>query len=177
MSELRPPLSTVSHGHSAAPLRVDVAEMKCAAGPGTSLRTHALGSCIGLTVWDPEARVGGLLHYMLAKPHDKEEAREFPYMYAVSGIPALFRAVSELGAKRERLIACAAGASEFLGEDSSLSIGKRNRAILSKLFIHNCIVLHAEDTGGNQARQMQLDVGTGIVTLRVQNEERVLWRP
>lgn len=169
-------IQTYTNGSKPVQLRVDVAEMRCG-GPAGTIRTHALGSCIGLTVWDPETHIGGMLHYMLATPHDKEEAREFPYMYAVSGVPALFRAVDELGAKRERLIACVAGASEFLGEESTFSIGRRNRAALRKLFFNNCIVLHAEHTGGSVARQMSLELDTGIVTLCIQNEERVLWRP
>lgn len=29
------------------------------------LVTYALGSCIAVVVWDPVAKVGGLLHFML----------------------------------------------------------------------------------------------------------------
>ena len=32
---------------------------------GDTLITHALGSCLGLTIYDPVAKVGGLLHAML----------------------------------------------------------------------------------------------------------------
>ena len=156
---------------------VGVADLKLATGPTGSITTHALGSCIGLTVYDPETHVGGMLHYMLAAPKDKEKARQKPAMYAVSGIPLLFREAYELGAAKERLIVCAAGASEILDDRAGFSIGKRNRTMLRKLFWKNGIVLHAEDTGGNVARHMTLDLATGQVTVRIKSEETVLWRP
>ena len=33
--------------------------------PEDVLITYALGSCVGVAIYDPVARVGGLLHYML----------------------------------------------------------------------------------------------------------------
>ena len=44
---------------------------------GDLLITHALGSCLGLMVFDPVAQVGGLLHAMLplSKVNPEKEAR------------------------------------------------------------------------------------------------------
>ena len=158
-------------------LIVAVADMKVGTGPEGTITTHGLGSCIGLTVYDPVNHVGGMLHYMLAQARDKDEAAAKPAMYAVSGIPALFRSAYELGAKQERLVVCAAGASEILDDRTGFSIGKRNRSMLRKLFWKNGIVLHAEDTGGRVARQITLDLDTGRVTVRIKSEEAVLWQP
>ena len=44
---------------------VCVADMKIAAGADDSIITHALGSCLGITVYDPQVRVGGMFHVML----------------------------------------------------------------------------------------------------------------
>ena len=44
---------------------VSVADMKVSANPGDTLVTYALGSCLGITVYDPVAHVGGMLHVML----------------------------------------------------------------------------------------------------------------
>ena len=97
-------------------------------------------------------------------------------MYAVAGVPALFDAVSELGAKTGRLVVCAAGGSEILCDQGGFSIGQRNRTMLRKLFWKNGIALHAEDCGGSVSRHMALDLETGRVTVHIKNEESVLWQ-
>jgi chemotaxis protein CheD len=154
---------------------VGVADMKCLAEAEGRIVTHALGSCIGLTVYDPVAKVGGMLHYMLAQPRDREKAAQNPYMYALSGIPALFRTIYELGVDRKRLIVCAAGGAVILDDQAGFSIGKRNHTILRKLFWKNGIVLHGEDCGGNVARHMYLDMKTGVVTVTIRGEEKAIW--
>ncbi len=58
------------------------------------LATYALGSCIGLSVYDPKAAVGGLLHYMLPDSAiDPARSRQNPYMFADTGIPKLLEQV------------------------------------------------------------------------------------
>ena len=157
------------------PIVVGVAELRSASAPEV-LATHALGSCIGVTVWDPVTRVGGLLHYMLATPSDRAKAEQARAMYAVSGVPALFREVYALGAVKERLIVCAAGGAGILADSVGFDIGKRNQAILRRLFIKNGIALHAEDVGGSDARHLYLDLSTGTVTVRINNKEHTLWQ-
>lgn len=154
---------------------VRVADMKCGQATGYII-THALGSCIGLTVWDPVTRVGGMLHYMLAQPSDRAKAERAPYMYGVSGVPALFREVYALGGEKSRLIVCAAGASEILDDKVGFGIGKRNHTVLRKLFWKNGIALHGEDIGGSVARHLTLDLATGTVKVRIKNEDRILWQ-
>lgn len=157
------------------PTIVGVAELRCQVGQG-SLVTHALGSCIGLTIWDPVTRVGGLLHYMLATPRERAKAEQARAMYAVSGVPALFREAYALGAVKERLIVCVAGGAEILADTVGFDIGKRNRAILRRLFCKNGIAMHAEDVGGSHARHLTLDLETGTVTVRINNANHTLWQ-
>ncbi|MDF1799498.1 MAG: chemotaxis protein CheD [Planctomycetota bacterium] len=159
----------------AGDLAVGVADLGVLAGPTGTISTRALGSCIGLTVFDPKVRVGGLLHYMLPQPRTKEEALQSPAMFAVTGLSTLFRSVLELGAMRERLIVCVAGASEMMDREGGFSIGRRNRLMLRKLLWKNGIPLQAEDTGGTEVRELSLELGTGRVQVRTRNEERVLW--
>lgn len=49
-------------------------------------------------------------------------------------MPRLFKAVYDLGGKKERLVVCAAGGAEVMGDDGHFKIGSRNRTILRKLF-------------------------------------------
>ena len=54
---------------------VGVSDMKGSNDPETILVTHALGSCIGVVIYDAVAKVGGLLHYLL--PESKLSPEKF----------------------------------------------------------------------------------------------------
>lgn len=157
---------------------VGVADMSVVSGRGGRIVTHALGSCIGVTVFDAQAGVGGLLHFMLPKPTSPamKEGRP-PAMFASSGIPALFRQAYELGGDKSRLIVTVAGGAEFLEDCAGFQIGKRNRTMMKKLFFKNDIVIAAEDLGGTRARTMALDLSSGVVTISNANQEVQLWTP
>ncbi len=67
---------------------VDVADMRVSAVKGDVLVTHALGSCLGITVYDPTTHVGGLLHVMLPlSTIDPKKGKENPYMFVDTGVP------------------------------------------------------------------------------------------
>ena len=157
-------------------IRVGVADIGVTKSDTASITTHALGSCIGVTVFDAEAKVGGLLHFMLPKPSSPDQADCKPAaMFGTKGIPLLFRMAYELGARKERIIVCAAGGAGFLNDDAGFQIGKRNRMMMRKLFWKNNIVVAAEETGGSEARTMSIDLSSGTVTIRSKNVEHVLW--
>lgn len=161
---------------TAGAVRVGVAELNVLQSEAAVITTHALGSCIGITVYDSVAHVGGLLHYMLPKPASGSTQDNKPdAMFATRGIPLLFRNAYDFGAKKDRMIVCAAGAAGFLNDEAGFQIGKRNRTMMRKLFWKNNIVLSAEDTGGSDARTMSLDLSTGTVSIRSKNQETVLW--
>ena len=44
---------------------VGVSDMKVSNDANASLITYSLGSCIGVVIYDPAVKVGGLLHFML----------------------------------------------------------------------------------------------------------------
>ncbi|MBL8223671.1 MAG: chemotaxis protein CheD, partial [Bryobacterales bacterium] len=72
--------------------------------------TYALGSCIGLMVYDPVVRIGGLLHFMLPESSISPlKAVRNPFLFADTGIPLLFRAAYRLGAEKDRMTVCAVG--------------------------------------------------------------------
>ena len=147
---------------------VGISDMKVSNKPGDVIITYSLGSCIGLVIWDPKVHVGGLLHYMLPESKlDKERAQKKPFMFGDTGIPSLFRAAYELGAVKNRLIVKAVGGSQLLDSSGVFNIGKRNYAIMRKLFEKNNITIAREDIGGTVNRTISLDVKTGRVLLKV----------
>lgn len=157
---------------------VGVADMAIARECQGRLVTYALGSCIGLSAWDPLAKVGGMLHYMLPQPAEQADPKATkPFMYATTGIPLLMRKLVEAGAKQDRLVVCAAGGAEILEGAASMAIGKRNRTMLRKVAWKMGLTIAAENTGGHQARTMSLDLPSGHVSIRSRDHEGLLWAP
>lgn len=153
-------------------LIVDIADMKVSADPADELVTYSLGSCLGVSIWDPEVRVGGMLHFMLPQASvSPEKARANPAMFGDTGIPALFRAAYELGAVKQRMIVKVAGGSSLLDDNGTFNIGKRNYVLLRKIFWKNGVLIDAEDVGGSLSRTMRLSVATGRVTIRNRGRE------
>jgi chemotaxis protein CheD len=133
---------------------------------GDLLVTHALGSCLGLMVFDPVAKVGGLLHAMLPLSNiNPEKARGNPAMFVDTGVPLLFKALYEMGAVKERLTVKAAGCGNPMGKNEVFKIGERNYTVLKKLLWKNNILLKAENVGGTASRTIHFEVESGTVWL------------
>ncbi len=153
-------------------LVVDIADFKTSVDTRDVLVTYSLGRCIGVAVWDPETRVGGMLHYMLPESSlSPAKAKANPAMFGDTGIPALFRAIHELGAVKKRLIVKVAGGSQLLDDNGTFNIGKRNFVMLRKIFWKNSVLIDAEHVGGSLSRTMRLDVGSGRAVLKVRGKE------
>jgi chemotaxis protein CheD len=139
-----------------------------------SLITYALGSCLGITIHDPVAKVGGLLHVMLPlSTIDPAKAHENPYVYVDTGVPRLFMECYKIGAKKERLVVKVAGGACANGnnDDDYFQIGKRNFVMLRKLLWRNNVLLKSHDVGGSISRTMTLDIDTGLVLIKSQGHE------
>jgi chemotaxis protein CheD len=147
---------------------VGVGDMAVSDDPDATLITYALGSCVGIAVFDPAACVGGLLHAMLPQSGlDEVRARARPAVFVDTGIPALFRACYELGASKQRLVVKVAGGSTINGAGTDhFQIGKRNLLMARQLFWKNSVLVRAQDVGGSASRTMSLHVGTGGVMIR-----------
>jgi chemotaxis protein CheD len=158
-------------------LVVGVADMAIGSAQDQRIVTYALGSCIGLTAYDPAAQVGGMLHFMLPQPSGKSDPKQLKqFMYATTGIPYMFRRLVERGALQNRLVLVAAGGAEILEGAANMAIGKRNRTMLRKVLWKMNLQLAAEDIGGAHARTMCLDLVTGAVDVRARGHDKQLWQ-
>jgi len=149
-------------------LIVGVSDMKVTNDIEATLVTYSLGSCIGVAIYDPVARVGGLLHYMLPESSlDKEKAGKNPYMFADTGIPALFKAAYKLGAKKQRMKVIVVGGSQVLDQKGFFNIGKRNDIAVRKMFHKNNVIIDYKDVGGTVNRTIKLAINTGDTCLKI----------
>lgn len=129
------------------------------------LVTPALGSCVGVTLWDAFQRRGGMAHIMLPSPSDTR-IEGLADRFATVAIPRLAEMVAA-GSNIRRLVAkIAGGATMFGSEDTAASIGSRNVAEVKRQLALLRIPLVAEDTGGSHARTIELHLDTGVVVVR-----------
>ena len=153
-------------------LVVGVGDMKVSNDPESVLVTYSLGSCIGLAIYDPVVKVGGLLHYMLPESSlDDRKAKKNPYMFGDTGIPLLFKETYKFGAKKNRLKIIVVGGSQILDQKGLFNIGKRNHTVLRKMFWKNNAMIDFEDVGGSVNRTLKLEIKTGQAWLKVSGTE------
>lgn len=157
-----------------------MAEMAVTTNRAAILVTYSLGSCVGVSVYDPVAHVGGLIHFMLPDSSIAvDKARLQPAMFVDTGLPRLFEAVGQRGLEKRRAVVCVAGGAQILDDHGYFNIGRRNiEAVLQVLGEHGLTVA-AQELGGMVNRTMYLRLATGEVRLKVsgQSAETVLWRP
>lgn len=146
---------------------VKISAIEVSQDPDEVLITYSLGSCIGVTVYDPHKKIGGMIHYMLPSSSiSPEKAATRPAMFADTGILLLFKKLFDLGARRGNLIIKAAGGSTLMDDKKLFNIGERNFLILRKILWKNNLLMKATDVGGSVSRTLTLDIGTGIVTVK-----------
>lgn len=145
--------------------------------PRAILTTHALGSCIGMAIYDPLAGVAGLLHFMLPDSgSDPNRSQVKPFMYADTGIPLLFHTAYSQGALKQRLVVSVLGGAQVMSGTDSFNIGKRNCLAMRKILWKAGVMIHAEDVGGTAPRTVRLEVGSGRVLVSSGGEHRELQR-
>lgn len=143
-------------------IKVGMADLKVAKAPD-SLTTLGLGSCIGLTLYDPVAKVGGLVHYMLPDSTKLKNNSNIA-KFGDTGIRELHRQVIASGANQRRLVAKIAGGAkmfEVSGLSSVGNVGERNAEQAKIMLKELGIPLIAEDTGLNFGRTVELNCENG----------------
>ncbi|NTW17986.1 MAG: chemotaxis protein CheD, partial [Syntrophaceae bacterium] len=98
---------------------VGISDFKVSNNANDMLVTYALGSCIGVAVYDPVVKVAGLLHFMLPESSlDAKKAGETPAMFADTGIPLLFKSCYKFGADKKRMVVKVAGGASILDDSN-----------------------------------------------------------
>ena len=146
-------------------LIVGIADMKMAQN-GEKLITYALGSCIGICLYDPQIKLAAMVHIML--PLNMEAGRKNAFKYADTGIRETLNQMTARGALKGRITAkIAGGAKMFEVSGGNLgNIGQRNSESVHQVLRRENIRLLWEDVGGKVARTMEFDSATGNGVIR-----------
>jgi chemotaxis protein CheD len=126
----------------------------------------ALGSCVGVVLYDPVGRCGGIAHVMLPTTSDSA-AKGHPGRFADRAIPMLVEGLEAHGSPRDRLTAKIAGGAAMFGhEGAGDTIGTRNAAEVRRQLAALGIPIRGSDTGGHHARTVELHLESGLVVVR-----------
>lgn len=149
---------------------VSLAEMHVSGDSFDVLTCLGLGSCIGLSVHDPVAKIGGMAHIVL--PSSEGRPDRTSVKYADAAVPLLVDAMERSGASVRRLVIKIAGGAEMTlapGVPSFFKIGTNNIEAVKASLASRGLKLTGADVGGNHGRSMRLSVGTGRVTVSTGN--------
>lgn len=145
-------------------ITVGIAGLKYGSAP-VELVTYALGSCVGVCLYDPVRRIGGLAHIVLPgrPPAGANELR-----YAETCIPLMVKGMEERGCLRSRMTAkIAGGARMFAIEgEQGFDIGVRNVAAVREGLRGLGIAITAEETGLNFGRTVYFQTENGGMRVR-----------
>jgi len=146
---------------------VGVGDLQVSNDPASVLVTYGLGSCIAVLVFDPIRQVAGMVHYMLPLSQiTPEKAKERPAMFGDTGVPLLFRKMTELASRKTDWVVKVVGGASIQDDNKTFEIGKRNYVILRKLLWSAGLAIRAESVGGGLSRTARLAVADGRVTIR-----------
>ncbi len=160
--------------HTTPRLIVGIGELAVAEQEATIV-THALGSCIAVCIWDPELRVGGMLHFLLPDSRiNPERAERQPAAFADTGIPLLFQTAYARGLLKSRTIVSLVGGAEISREaqDGMLNVARRNTLAARNLLWRNGVLIRKEDVGGTRARTVSLSLASGRILISTAGEIR-----
>ncbi len=144
---------------------VGMGELRFSDSAETALVTYSLGSCIGLTAYDPAVRLGAMAHIMLPGGNGSgdEEGK-----YASSCVPAMIEGMLRRGAQKSRIVIKMAGGAkilQFSGAPDGSSIGSQNQAAVKRELERLGLKVAASDCGGNFGRTVRLLLDTGVVEI------------
>jgi putative nucleotidyltransferase with HDIG domain len=131
-------------------------------GKGEILDAY-LGTCVGVTLYDRQAGVGGLIHLLLPEPSNPDSPWD-PQTYASTGLPLFIRQLIQEGARKENLEANVAGGAlvgPLSKQDLTLDIGGRTADIVAKILRDEKIDIQKTEIGGYFSCRLSLNLETG----------------
>ncbi len=152
-------------------ITIGISDLNVAKKPDR-LITYALGSCVGICLYDAKTCVAGMAHIML--PNSEQCVQNDNKMkFADTAIVLLISKMEQLGASKLRMVAKIAGGAQMFKVDTTygagdniMNIGQRNVTAVKKKLAELNIRIVAEDTGKNYGRTVEFTSETGAVMVR-----------
>ncbi len=132
------------------------------------LVTYALGSCVGICLYDKAILLGGLSHIMLPDSTNIADGAAINRMkFADTAIPDMFQKMVSMGASPSRITAkITGGALMFSISSDRFNIGERNVTAVKAALAKLKIPIVASDTGLNYGRTVFFHPENGNVEVK-----------
>lgn len=130
-----------------------------------------LGSCIAVTAWNPELKLGAMTHYLLPEPGRSEKQKPEGYY----GCFALARVVAELSrrAPLRNFQFGVFGGGSLIGRDlGDSSISQKNIRFARHWAKQHCIEFTRESVGDSDCRRVSFDLFSGSIDVKIYHMER-----
>ena len=127
-----------------------------------------LGSCVGVAIWDRNAKVGGLAHVVLP---DSRSNFAPPGKFADTAIVEIKKKLVAMGGNSRRLTAKIAGGSTMFGTRTERDVGEMNYQAVLKHLRAEGVALTAEHIGGSQGRMIRFSLRDGSVRVMIAREQ------
>ncbi len=158
-------------------IRVGIADLQIASAPAV-LVSYGLGSCVGVALYDPYRKIGGLAHVMLPSVTTGSRGGD-PLKFADTAVEVIVARLIEAGCAKGALLAKMAGGADMFAipdprmqggpdprADARPRIGERNTQAVRAKLEEMGIPLVAEDVGGCHGRTVELVPATGDLVVR-----------
>ncbi len=155
-------------------IKVGIADMKIARREGV-LITYALGSCIGISLYDPAIKLAALLHIMLPEAGSMSDMNVLKF--ADTGIQEMLRKMAAFGGVKRRYQCKIAGGAKMFdmkGTGGIGNIGERNIRSVEAIMRAEQIRILNKDVGLNYARTMLIDAADGTVRIRTAGRSEII---
>ena len=136
------------------------------------ISSSGLGSCVVLTLYDTERKLGGLAHIMLPDSISLNGSHP-PYKCADTAIATLIKELRSMKASPRNMVAkLVGGAKMFLsGDDCGPGIGGQNIISIKRILERKRIPVIGENIGGNYGRNVEFYLDSGKVVVRAIGRE------
>lgn len=146
---------------------VGVGDMAVSNNTNMTISTYALGSCVGVVIYDPFVSVGGILHIMLPDSTlSPDKAASQPSMFADTGWNVFWQSLVSLRAEKRRMKVILAGGASVLSQSDMFKIGERNAIAIKAILAREGITTVVEELGGLNNRTLHLQLKTGSVDIK-----------
>lgn len=154
---------------------VGISDYKFSRAPDV-LVTYALGSCVGVCLYDRITKIGGLSHIMLPDSTSFSNREVNRKKFADTALFDLLEEMKRMGTRRNRIVAkIAGGAQMFEVQPGSKigAVGERNIESVKRELTRLHIGIIAEDVGLNFGRTQYFDLATGVMKIQSLNRRIV----
>ena len=128
--------------------------------------TYALGSCVGICLYDNKLSIGGLAHIMLPNSKEALHIQDNMKKFADTGIQMMLRDLDRAGSNIRNLTAKIVGGAQMFGGVSTFNIGERNVKSVKQVLEYFNIRIIAEQTGDKIGRTVFFDTQSGMLEVK-----------